>query len=157
MFTQNFKFSTCSPFFIPVHLTCGMLMNFLNEKLRSGKREKNYFFCKLNIKDGNVFYTDIYTITTIKIFTCSYIKKSLKKCLRRFNKTFNYYQAAYQKELYLLFEKSGNFFSQSEHRDRLNPSPPFPPFIFMHSLRTSYSLSTTNPLLKRVIGRDERS
>ena len=68
---------------------------FLNEKLRSEKREKNYFFCKLNIKDGNVFYTDIYTITTIKIFTCSYIKKSLKKCLRRFNKTFSNYQATY--------------------------------------------------------------
>ena len=68
---------------------------FLNEKLRSEKREKNYFFCKLNIKDGNVFNTDIYTITAIKIFTCSYIKKSLKKCLRRFNKTFSNYQATY--------------------------------------------------------------
>ena len=64
---------------------------FLNEKLRSEKREKNYFFCELNIKDGNVFYTDIYiyniyiyniyiyiyiiyiyTIITI-ILTCSYI------------------------------------------------------------------------------------
>ena len=92
---------------------------FLNEKLRSEKREKNYFFCKLNIKDGNVFYTDIYTITTIKIFTCSYIKKSLKKCLRRFNKTFSNYQATYYKELYLLFE------NQSEHRD-----PSLPPVCF---------------------------
>ena len=52
---------------------------FLTEKLRSEKREKNYFFCKLNIKDGNVFYTDIYTITTIKIFSSSYVKKMFKK------------------------------------------------------------------------------
>ena len=97
---------------LPLVHPCSFYMQdayeFLNEKLRSEKREKNYFFCKLNIKDGNVFYTDIYTITTIKIFTCSYIKKSLKKCLRRFNKTFSNYQATYQKELYLLFEKSGN-------------------------------------------------
>ena len=34
---------------------------FLNEKIRSEKREKNYyFFDKLNIKDANVFYIDIY-------------------------------------------------------------------------------------------------
>ena len=33
---------------------------FLNEKLRSEKRENNYFFCKLNIKDGNAFYIYIY-------------------------------------------------------------------------------------------------
>ena len=42
------------------------------------KGEKRIAFCKLNIKDENVFYTDIYTITTIQIFTCSYIKKVLK-------------------------------------------------------------------------------
>ena len=35
-----------------------------------------------------MFFTQI---TTIKIFTCSYIKKSLKKCLHRFNKTFSNY------------------------------------------------------------------
>ena len=68
---------------------------FLNEKLRSEKRENNYFFCKLNIKDGNVVYTDMYTITTIKLFTCSYIKKSLRKCQHHFNKTFSNYQAIY--------------------------------------------------------------
>ena len=50
----------------------------MNEKLKSEKRENNYFFCKLDIKGGNVFYTDIYTITTIKMFTCSFIKKVLK-------------------------------------------------------------------------------
>ena len=38
------------------------------------------------------------------------MNKSLKKCLRLFNKTFSNYQATYYKELYLLFEKSGNFF-----------------------------------------------
>ena len=59
-------------------LHVGCLWILLNENLSREKREKNYFFCKLNIKDGNVFYTDIYTITTIKIFTCSYIKKVLK-------------------------------------------------------------------------------
>ena len=41
---------------------------FLNEKLRSEKGEKNVF-CKLNIKDDNAFYTDI-MVTTMKIFTC---------------------------------------------------------------------------------------
>ena len=42
---------------------------FLNEKSGTGKREKNIFW-KLNIKDNNVFKTDIYTIT-VKIFICS--------------------------------------------------------------------------------------
>ena len=84
--TSNFwPAPPCSSLFI---LHAGCLWIFLNEKLRSEKREKNYF-CKFNIKDGNVFNTDIYTITAIKIFTCSYIKKSFKKCLRRFNKTFS--------------------------------------------------------------------
>ena len=142
--TSNFRLAPpCSSLFI-LHVGC--LWIFLNEKLRSEKREK-IFFCKLNIKDGNVAYTDIYTITTIKLFTCSYIKKSLRKCLRRFNKTFSNYQATIRRN-YLLFEKLGNFFSQSEHRDRLNPSPPL--FVFIHSLRTSFSPSTTKPLLKRV-------
>ena len=63
---------------------------FLNEKLRSEKGGKNYFFCELNIEDGNIFYTDVYTIITITL-TCSYIYK----CLRIFNKTFSNYQAAY--------------------------------------------------------------
>ena len=48
-------------------------------------------------------------------------KKNLKKCLRLLNKTFSNCQANYQKELYLLFKKSGNF-SQSEHRDRFDSS-----------------------------------
>ena len=46
------------------------------------KREK-IFFLKLNIKDDNVFNTDIYTIA-IKIFTRH--KKSLKKYQRSFNR-----------------------------------------------------------------------
>ena len=71
--TSNFRPAPpCSSLFI---LHAGCLWIFLNEKLRSEKREKNYFFCKLNIKDGNVFNTDIYTITAIKIFTFSYIYK----------------------------------------------------------------------------------
>ena len=42
---------------------------FMNEKSGTEKREKNTFW-KLNIKDNNVFKTDIYTIT-VKIFICS--------------------------------------------------------------------------------------
>ena len=133
--TSNFRPAPpCSSLFI-LHAEC--LWIFLNEKLSSQKRVNNYFFCKLNIKDGNVFYIYIYiyTITIIKIFTCSYIKQSLKKCLRRFNKTFSNYQATYYKELFLLFEKSGNFFSQSEHKDKFNPSPPFlSPCLFSFTL-----------------------
>ena len=49
-------------------------------------------------------------------------KRSSKKCLRFFHKTFSNCQATYKKELYLLFEKSGNF-SQSEHRGRFDSSP----------------------------------
>ena len=54
VFTLNFKFLTCSLLFIPVHFTCRMLMNFWMKSW--------LFFCKLNIKDGNIFYTDIYCI-----------------------------------------------------------------------------------------------
>ena len=53
-------------------------MNFFEWKIEEWKERKVFFFCKLNIKDGNVFYTDIYTITTIKMFTCSYIQKVKK-------------------------------------------------------------------------------
>ena len=50
---------------------------FLNEKLRSENGEKN-IFCKLDIRDENVFYTDIYMITTLKfkiIYMLIYKKK----------------------------------------------------------------------------------
>ena len=85
------------------------------------------------MKDGNVFYTDIYYIyenNNENIYTFIYIKK-LKKCLCLFIKIFSNYQAAYQKELYLLLKKSGSFFSRVEHRERLKPSAP--PVCF-HSL-----------------------
>ena len=145
MFTKNFKFSTYSPLFIPVHFTCRMVMNFFEWKIEEWKERKELFFCKLNIKDGNVFYRDIYTITTIKMFTCSYIKKSLKKCLRAFNKSFSNYQATYQKELYLLFEKSGNFFHRVSIEIGLTP-PLLSPVCF-HSFSTDLSLpSRTSPL-----------
>ena len=61
--TSNFQ--PAFPMFIPVHFTCGMLMNFCIKHL-GVKRKKKIFFCKLNI--DIVFYTDM--ITTIKIFTC---------------------------------------------------------------------------------------
>ena len=111
-------------------------------KIEEWKERKELFFCKLNIKDGNVFYTDIYTITTIKIFTCSYIKKSLKKCLRRFNETFSNYQATYQKKLYLLFEKSANFFHRVSTEIGLT-LPSLPPVCF-HSLFKDLPLPVHN-------------
>ena len=61
MFTQNFKFWACSPLFIPVHFYMQDAYEFLNEKFRSDKRENNFFFCKLSIKDSNVF-TQIYML-----------------------------------------------------------------------------------------------
>ena len=60
-----------------------------------------------------MFLTQIYVIT-IKIFS------NLK--------TFSNCQASYQKELYLLFEKSGNFF---ERRKRFDHTPP--PSIHFYS------------------------
>ena len=69
-------------------------------------------------------YIYIFTITTIKIFT--YIKKSLKKCLCHFNKTFSNYQATYLRELYLLFEKSGNFLHRVSIEIGLTPPLPSP-------------------------------
>ena len=55
--TSNFQ--PAFPMFIAVHFTCRMLMNFWMKN--SGvKREKKLFFCKLSIKDHNVFYTDVY-------------------------------------------------------------------------------------------------
>ena len=53
-------------------------------------------------------------------------------------KTFSNCQATYQKELSLLFEKSGNFFSQNERTDRFY-LPPLPMFFFVRFLRTSQS------------------
>ena len=70
-------------------------------------------------------------ITTLKMFTWSYRKKSLKKCLCLFNKTFSNYQATW------LFEKSGNFFRMVSIEIGL--SPPLPLFLLICSLRTSLS------------------
>ena len=78
-----------------------------------------------------MFFTQIYIYdnNNKNIYMLIY-NKSFKKGLRLFNKSFSNCQATYKKELCLLFEKSGNF-SQSEHRDRFDSSPP--PFCF-HSL-----------------------
>ena len=78
--TSNFRpVLPCSSLFI-LHAGCLWIFERKNEEW---KDRKELFFYRLNIKDDNVFffYTDIYTIVTIKIFTCSYIKKSLKKSL----------------------------------------------------------------------------
>ena len=92
------------------------------------ERREFFFFCKLKIKDGNVFYTDIYSFLHIYISIYIFI---YKKSLRLFNKTFSNYQATF-----------------SEHRERLDPSPPRVCFhlLFKYPLPPS----TTNHLLKRV-------
>ena len=59
---------------------------------------KNWlFFCKLNIKDDNGFYTDIYYIydNNTKNTYMIICKKSLKKSLCHLDKTFSNYQATY--------------------------------------------------------------
>ena len=45
--------------------------------------------------------------------------------------TFSNFQAAYKKKLCLLFEKSDNFFQQSERTDWLDPPPSTCSFSFM--------------------------
>ena len=75
-----------------------------------------------------MFFTQIYGYDNNKNIYMLIYKKSLSKCLRLFHKTFSNCQATYQKELYLLFEKSGNF-SQSERRFD-SSSPP----VCFHSL-----------------------
>ena len=135
MFTQNLKFLTCSPLFIPVHFIFRMLINFWMKNW-GVKREKIIVFCKLTIKDGSVFYTDIYIYNyNNKIIYMFIYNKSLKKCLRLFNKTFSNYQAAYLMEFYLLFEKSGNFFHTVSIEIGLTPPLPLL-FVFIRSLRT---------------------
>ena len=90
-----------------------------------------------------MFFTQIYIYdnNNKNIYMLIY-KKSFKKCLRLFHKTFSNCQATYQKELYLLFEKSGNF-SQSEHRDRFDSSAP--PVCFHLLFKDPPPTSTTNP------------
>ena len=85
---------------------------FLNEKLGREKEKKELFFCKLNIKDHNNVFTQIYIYIYIQIYIYIYIYiiyiytyiyiiyiyiyiyifiKNVKKCLHLFNKkTFLY-------------------------------------------------------------------
>ena len=67
----------CSSLFI---LHAGCWNEFSKEKLGSEKREKNYLFVNSTYK-MTMLFTQIYmyTITRIKIFTCSYKKKKFKK------------------------------------------------------------------------------
>ena len=73
----------CSSLFI---LHAGWLWIFWNEKLRSEKREKKCFFCKLNIKEGNVFYTYIYKNNNKNIYMFIY-KKNAYVVLRKLSAT----------------------------------------------------------------------
>ena len=81
------------------NLTCSFYMQdayeFLNEKLRSEKGENNYFFVNWSLK-MTMFLTQIYIYdnNNKNIYMLIY-KKSLKKCLHIFNKTFSNRQATY--------------------------------------------------------------
>ena len=97
MFTQNFKFSTCSPLFIPVHFTCRMLMNFFEWKIEEWKERKELFFCKLNIIDGNIFYTHTDTHTHIYIYTHKYIYIYIYNI--QDNKNINIYMFIYKQKV----------------------------------------------------------
>ena len=81
-----------------------------------------------------MFFTQIYVYdkSNKNIYMLIY-KKSLNKCLRLFHKTFSNCQATYQKELYLLFEKSGNFHRVSIE---IGLTPSLPLSVFTRSLRT---------------------
>ena len=98
-----------------------------------------------------ILFTRVYIITTIKVFTCSYIKKVLKNV---YAVLINF--SATTKQLFrrnsICCLKNQAIFSQSEHRNRLNPSPPLasrPPVCF-HLLFKDLSLSLHNkPFLKK--------
>ena len=84
-------------------------------------------------------------------------------------KNFSNYQANYQKELYLLFEKSGNFFHRVNKEIGLNPSPPVhfrslfkdtlflpPPFLpSLHNERT-FRITSSLKKLKQVYRHKEK-
>ena len=94
MFTQNYQFSTCFPHIHPCLFYMQDPYEFLNEKLRV-KREKRIIFCKLIIKDDNAFTKIyIYDNNNENIYMLIY-KKSLKKCIHLFKKTFSNCQANY--------------------------------------------------------------
>ena len=116
MFTQIFKLSTCSPLLFPLYFTWRMLMNFWM---------KNWlFFCKLNIKDGNDFYTDIYYIydnNTKNTYMIIY-KKEFKNKSMPFGQNFQQLPSNLLEGTLLAVWKIRQFLLQHEHRDRLNPS-----------------------------------
>ena len=71
--TSNFQ--PAFPMFIPVHFTCRMLMNFWMKNW-GVKKEKIIIFLQTQHKRWQCFlHRYISMITTIKVFTCSYIKK----------------------------------------------------------------------------------
>ena len=136
MFTQNFKFSTCFPH---VHLCSFYMQNayeFLNETFRSEKGEKKLFFCKLNIKDDNVSYTDIYIyiyMITIKIFTCWYMKKVLKNVYAFFIKFLATSKQLIRRNFIYCLKNQVIFHRASIE---IGLTPPLPLFVFICSLRT---------------------
>ena len=106
-------------------------------KNRGLTREKRIIFLKLAIQDDRYVYLSIHIY--IYIYICRITltiflshQKSLKKCLRLFNKE-KFYQlpsATYQKELYFLVKKSGIFFHRVNIEIGLTPLP-LPFFVFL--------------------------
>ena len=116
MFTQNFEFPTCFPYVQLCSFHMQNVYEFLNKQIYIYDNNKNVYML-------------IY-------------KKSLKECIHLFHKTFRNFQATYQKELYLLFEKSDNF-SQSVHIEWFDSSPL--PVCFHFLFKDPPPSSTINP------------
>ena len=147
MFTQKVcslifnLLSSCSSLFI-LHAGCLWIFEW---KIKEWKGRKTLFFCKLNIKDDNVFYTYTSVIKTIKIFTCGYIKKNLKNVYAFLINFLTTPKQLIRRNSICRLKNQANF-SQKEHRDRFDSSP----LLLGEWKRTLFPPSKTNPLLKRV-------
>ena len=133
--TSNFQ--PAFPMFIPVNFTCRMLMIFWMKNW-GAKREKKIFFCKLDIKDDKVFYTDEKYINkyTDKILknACAFLIKlvaATKQLIRRNSICCLKHQAIFHRV-----------------NIEIGLTPSLSLFVFICSLRTPFLLYT-KPFLKR--------
>ena len=115
----------CSSLFI-LHVGC--LWIFWNEKLRSEKREIKYFFCKLNIKEGNVFYTYIYKNNNKNIYMFIY-KKDAYVVLRKLSATT---KQLIRRNSISCLKNLAIFFRVNIE---IGLTPPIPMFVFIRFLR----------------------
>ena len=88
---------------------------FSNEKLRSVKREKNYFFANSTQKMA-MFFTDIYIYI--------YIYKERERQIYIYREREERERQRDRERQRAIERYIWQFFSQGEHRDRLNPSAP---------------------------------